>query len=209
MRTSVNTRQSVRADPIRDSPSSPSFGGDPRRRRGHNESRTSHLRPRPEPPSLIPTDLLNECTNSSSECHCPRGGHLMWPAGRAPVRGGPGGRPRGRAFVIRTQGGGYHNIGGGVSHLPLHVRAVVVRVFRPRPADPNRASGAGRDGSDPPFFAAGAVRRGEGYHTGSHTRYHTPPPPSGGSLPSPCIPAGRLPGPHAGRTISRDERPHA
>ena len=37
------------------------------------QRRTSHLRPRPEPPSLIPTDLLNECTNSSSECHWPWG----------------------------------------------------------------------------------------------------------------------------------------
>ena len=35
----------------------------------------------------------------------------MWPPRRAPVRG----RPRGRAFVIRTQGG-YHNIGGGGYH---------------------------------------------------------------------------------------------
>ena len=40
---------------------------------------------------------------------------------------------------------------GGVSHPPLPFFAVVVRVFRPRPADPNRASGEGRDGSDPPF----------------------------------------------------------
>ena len=35
----------------------------------------------------------------------------MWPPRRAPFRG----RPRGRAFVIRTQGG-YHNIGGGGYH---------------------------------------------------------------------------------------------
>ena len=32
------------------------------------------------------------------------------------------------------------------------------------------------------------------------------PPPSGGSLPSSCIPAGRLPGPRAGRTTRRTER---
>ena len=36
-----------------------------------------------------------------------------------------------------------------------------------------------------------------------------PLPPLGRSLPSVGIPAGRLPGPRAGRTTSRDERPHA
>ena len=46
-----------------------------------------------------------------------------------------------------------------MSHPPLPFVAVVVRLFVLRPADPNRASGEGRDGSDPPFCAAGAARR--------------------------------------------------
>ena len=97
---------------------------------------------------------------------------------------------------------------GGVSHPPLPLFAVVVRVCRPRPADTNRASGAGRDGSDPPFFTAGAVRQGGGVPPSVPPGVPSPPP-VGRSLPSVCIPAGRLPGPRAGRTTSSDERPHA
>ena len=45
------------------------------------------------------------------------------------------------------------------------------------------------------------------WHQVWHLVWHTHPPRRGGSLPSVCIPAGRLPGPRAGRTISHTERP--
>ena len=103
-----------------------------------------------------------------------------------------------QGFCDPDAGGVSQHRWGGITP-PLHVPAVVVRVFRPRPADPNRASGEGRDGSDPPFFAAGAARRGEGgNHTGSHTRYHTPPPPSGGVAPVSMYPCGKAPRPARG-----------
>ena len=107
--------------------------------------------------------------------------------------------------LTRTQGGVSQKQQGGVSHPPLPFVAVVVRLFVLRPADPNRASGEGRDGSDPPFCAAGAARRMGGVSHGVRHRV-SPPSPSGRSLPSVCILAGRLPGPHAGRTTSSDER---
>ena len=133
----------------------------------------------------------------------------MVPPHRAPFRGRLRGGLRGREHGTRTEGGVSHKQPGGVSHPPLPLFAVVVRVVRPRPADPNRASGEGRDGSDPPFFTACAVRQAGGCPTQCPTGCPIPPLPLGRSLPSVGIPAGRLPGPHAGRTISSDERPHA
>ena len=127
----------------------------------------------------------------------------------APFRGNAQGKQQGKRHVAPTEGGVQHTQRRGVQQHPRHVPAGCVRVCRPRPDDPNRASGEGKDGSDPPFFAARAARRWGGCITGCNTRRYIPPPPSGGSLPSQCIPAGRLPGPRAGRTISRDERPHA
>ena len=54
---------------------------------------------------------------------------------------------------------------------------------------------------------------GEVWHPVWHLVWHThpppPPPPWGGSLPAVSIPAGRLSGPHAGRTISHTDRPDA
>ena len=112
--------------------------------------------------------------------------------------GGEGGAEAGaERFVIATE--------GGVSHPTLPFFAVFVRVFRPRPCDPIRASGEGKYGSDPPLSTAGADRRRGGYHTGYHTRYHTPPHAFGGGVaPVLFIPAGRLPGPRAaGRRRAR------
>ena len=86
----------------------------------------------------------------------------MVPPHRAPFRGRPRGRLRGRENGTRTAGGVSQEQPGGVSHPPRPLFAVVVRLFVLRPADPNRASGAGRDGSDPPFLTAGAVRQGGG-----------------------------------------------
>ena len=122
-----------------------------------------------------------------------------------PFRGSAQGRAQGRRNGTRTLGGVYHISLGGVYHHRTAHHAGVVRVFRPRPSDPNRASGEGKDGSDPPLFTAGAVRRWGGCPTRCTTGCTTTPPPSGGSLPSVCIPAGRLPGPRAGRTISPTE----
>ena len=121
----------------------------------------------------------------------------MVPLVSVPFRGRAQGRAQGRRNATRTQ--------GGVWHTTRPFFAVPVRVFRPRPDDTRRASGECLDGSDPPFLTAGAVSRwgGCGIWCG------TPTPPPGGSLPSVCIPAGRLPGPHAGRTISHTDRPDA
>ena len=132
----------------------------------------------------------------------------MVPPHRAPFRGRPRGRLRGRANGTRTAGGVSQEQPGGVSHPPRPLFAVVVRLFVLRPADPNRASGAGRDGSDPPLFTAGAVRPGGGCPTPCPTGCPIPSPPSGESLPSVGIPAGRLRRrPARGReTISSDER---
>ena len=59
------------------------------------------------------------------------------------------GNGEGNQNLTRTQGGVSQKQQGGVSHPPLPFVAVVVRLFVLRPADPNRASGEGRDGSDP------------------------------------------------------------
>ena len=112
----------------------------------------------------------------------------------------------GERHVTPTQGGVLQkHMGGGVTS-PRPCSAVVVRVFRPRPDDTNRASGEGEDGSDPPFVTAGADRRWGGCYTRCSLWCYTRPTPSGGSLPSVCIPAGRLPGPHAGRTTRANAR---
>ena len=76
-----------------------------------------------------------------------------------PFRGNAQGNAQGNQNLTRTQGGVSQEQQGGVSHPTLPLFAVVVRRFVLRPADPNRASGEGKDGSDPPFCAAGAARR--------------------------------------------------
>ena len=78
----------------------------------------------------------------------------------APVSGPLRDRAQGSEDGTRNQGGVYQKENGGVYHTPIHFSAGFVRFFRPRPDDSNRASGEGRDGSDPLFFTAGAVRRG-------------------------------------------------
>ena len=62
----------------------------------------------------------------------------------------------------------------GVSGHPLPFSAAVVRVFRPGSDDPNRASGEGEDGSDPPFCAAGAARLRGGVSPGVRHRVRHP-----------------------------------
>ena len=90
---------------------------------------------------------------------------------------------------------------GGVSQTYLPFSPVVIGVFRPSPARQIRASGGGLDGSDPPFLTAGAVSRWGGCDTPRHARCHTPPA-FGGVAPVVFILAGRLPGPHAGWTMT-------
>ena len=133
----------------------------------------------------------------------------MLPAVAVPFRGRTQGRAQGSANAPQTEGGVGQKQRDGVGHAHRLFFAVAIRVFRPGPDDPNRASGEGEDGSDPPFLTAGAVRRGGGCGTRRGTGWGTPTPPPGGSLPSVFIPAGRLPGPRAGRTINPTEPPDA
>ena len=118
-----------------------------------------------------------------------------------PFRGRARGSAQGRRNAPQTLGGVGQIEIGGVGHAPPSFTAGVVRVCGTRPDDPSRASGEGRDGSDPPFSTAGAVRRVGGWGT----RWGTQPPRQGGVAPVVCILAGRLPGPRAGRTISHTE----
>ena len=91
-----------------------------------------------------------------------------------------GGESGGEHNLTRKWGGVSGKQWWGVSGHPAPVSAVVVRVFRPGPDDPNRASGEGKDGSDPPFLTAGAVRRGRGCQPRCQAPCQTPPPPLGG-----------------------------
>ena len=129
----------------------------------------------------------------------------MLPAVFGLSRGNARGNAEGNENLTRTLGGVSGKQWGGVSGPPLPFSAGFVRVFRSRPDDPSRASGEGEDGSDPPFLTAGAVSRWVGCQARCQAPCQTPHPPPVGSLPSVCIPAGRLPGPRAGRTISPTE----
>ncbi len=84
----------------------------------------------------------------------------------------------------QTDGGGVPKTAWGVSHTALPNSAVAIGFFRHKPSAPNRASGEGEDGSDPPLFAAGAARLSGGCGTRCTTRCPTPHPPFGRSLPS-------------------------
>ena len=108
------------------------------------------------------------------------------------------GEAGGEHNLTRTPGGVSGNQRGGVSGPPLPLFAVVVRVCRPRPADPNRASGEGEDGSDPPFCAAGAARRRRGYQARCQAPCQTPPPAFGGVAPVCMYPCGKAPRPARG-----------
>ena len=122
----------------------------------------------------------------------------MVPPRLAPFRGNAQGKQQGRRHVAPTEGGVQHTQRGGVQQHPRHVPAGVVRVCRPRPADPNRASGAGKDGSDPPFFRRSCGTARGGCITGCNTRRYIPPPPSGGVAPVPMYPGGKAPRPAHG-----------
>ena len=92
-----------------------------------------------------------------------------------------------------------------MSHATSHVCAVVVLVFPPRPADPNRASGEGEDGSDPPFFAAGAARLRGGCGTRCTTWCTTLPPAVGGVAPVSMYPCWKAQTPAPGGHVTADE----
>ena len=84
-----------------------------------------------------------------------------------------------------------------MSHPPLPFVAVVVRLFVLRPADPNRASGEGKDGSDPPFCAAVAARRRGGVSHG--VRHRVSPPLAFGEVAPVCMyPCRKAPRPARG-----------
>ena len=88
---------------------------------------------------------------------------------------------------------------GGVYHTTRPLFAVVVRVFRPRASVPIRASGDGKDGSDPPLFAAGADRLMGGCGTRCTAGCTTPPPAFVGVAPVLMSPCGKAPPPARGR----------
>ena len=129
----------------------------------------------------------------------------MGPPVSGPFRGSAQGRAQGSDGVIRKPGAGSQQQRRGDHIPPVHFSLplfglfVLDRTTRTAPAERERT------GATPPFSPL--ARFGEGvWITPGFTPGITPPPPSLGSLPSSCIPAGRLPGPHAGRTTSRDER---
>ena len=105
--------------------------------------------------------------------------------------------------VAPTEGGVQHKEVGGVQHLPRPCSAVSVRVVRPTPSRPNRASGEGKDGSDPPPF-----RRWRGSASGgvSHLVQHQvqhPPSPRVGVAPVRNHPCGKAKTPANGRAQTR------
>ena len=118
------------------------------------------------------------------------------------------GEAGGEHNLTRTLGGVSGKQRGGCQAPPFHLSLSLFGLFV---LDrPTRTAPAERDvtGATPPFVPL--ARHGEGRVSGTVSgTVSDPPSPSGRSLPSVCIPAGRLPGPHAGRTISSDERPHA
>ena len=100
--------------------------------------------------------------------------------------------------VAPTEGEVLHTQMERVLHHPRPFSAVAIWVVRPNPSDPSRASGEGQDGSDPPVLPL--VRLVEG--RGATARATAPSLAKGGSLPSVCIPAGRLTHPPEARAAA-------
>ena len=83
-----------------------------------------------------------------------------------------------------------------MSQTYLPFSPVVIGVFCPSPARPNRISGEGVDGSAPPYLTAGAVSRWGGVSQPVSPPASHPPPAFGGVAPVliyPCGKAGRPP----------------
>ena len=122
-----------------------------------------------------------------------------------PFRGNAQGNAQGNQNLTRTQGGVSQKQQGGCPIPPFHLS---LSLFGFSSYDrPTRTAPAvrGKTGATPPFVPL--ARHGEGGVSATVSgTVSAPPSPSGRSLPSVCILAGRLPGPHAGRTTSRDER---
>ena len=126
-----------------------------------------------------------------------------------PFRGNAQGNAQGNQNLTRTQGGVSQKQQGG---CPIHPFHCSLSLFGVSSYDrPTRTAPAvrGKTGATPPFVPL--ARHGEWGVSGTVSGTVSDPLPAfgGGSLPSVCIPAGRLLGPHAGRTISSDARPHA
>ena len=122
-----------------------------------------------------------------------------------PFRGRAQGRAQGSENGTRKQGGVYQKEKEGcttpLSIFPPAVFGLFVldRTTRTAPAE------RGETGATPPFRPL--ARFGEGGGVPPGVPPGVPHPPAVvGVAPVLCIPAGRLPAPHAGRTTSSDER---
>ena len=117
-----------------------------------------------------------------------------------------GGESGGEQKLTRKWGGCQHTERGGCQQTPFHFPpspfgfVVLDRTTRTAPAERERT------GATPPFSPLARFGVGGGCQPRRQRQCQHAPPPSGGSLPSSCIPAGRLPGPRAGRTTRRTER---
>ena len=134
----------------------------------------------------------------------PRGGDLMVSPVSGPFRGRAQGRAQGSDNGTRKQGGCTKKRRGGVPHPHPFFRRLCsgCSSWTGRP-EPRQRRGERRE--RPPLFDRWA-RFGEGgvSHPVYHLVYHTPP--VVGVAPVLCIPAGRLPGPRAGRATRPTER---
>ena len=92
-----------------------------------------------------------------------------WIAGLFFVRSGVGAgvAPEGN----RVRGGFVSKIGGGLFPRSFCYLAAMQLLGSDRPASPCRTGGEGQDGSDPPFFAAGAARWEGGCYSRCSTAY--------------------------------------
>ena len=122
-----------------------------------------------------------------------------------PFRGNAQGNAQGNQNLTRTQGGVSQKQQGGCPIPPFHV-SLSLFVFSSYDR-PTRTAPAvrGKTGSTPHFVPLSRHGKGLGVSHGVRHRVSLPSP-SWRSLPSVCILAGRLPGPHAGRTTSRGAR---
>ena len=122
-----------------------------------------------------------------------------------PFRGRAQGRAQGSENGTRKQEGVYQKEKAGCTTPPSMFPPAVFGLFvldrttRTAPAE------RGETGATPPFRPLARFGEGGVSHPVYHRVYHTPPAVVG-VAPVLCIPAGRLPGPRAGRATRPTER---